>query len=108
MGLSDRPEAGLAARTGVRRQDRSLAALGRISLASQRNLLRVLRFHRILSRKPVSLFGNPAQPARRTLRSAGAPDALSSANSSASFERARLRRLLIVPIPTSQMTAASS
>src|SRR6185312_158890 len=85
MGLADRPEAGLAARTGVRRQDRSLAALGRISLASQRNLLRVLRFHRILSRKPVSTF--------RQSCSADSPDLALSRGAGRVVERQQLSEL---------------
>jgi len=47
-------------------------------------------------------------PARRTLRSIGKSEVSSRPKISTSLARARLSLLLIVPIPTSQTSAASS
>ena len=53
-------------------------------------------------------FGVDGYLVRRARRSTGSAAVLCAAKRSTSFERARLRRLLIVPISTSQIAAASS
>ena len=81
-------EARVAARAGVRRKNCSVALIAALDVASRAQRRRY--------------------PARRTLGSTGASAVSSRPNSSTSLERARLSRLLIVPISTPQIAAASS
>jgi hypothetical protein len=101
-GLFDRREASVEACAGVSRKNCAVALIPSVRAANIARFQMIDGFVRYARRE------RRRYPARRTARSTGRSAVSSIPSNRINLERARLSRLLIVPISTSQIAAASS